>query len=316
MTRVAHRWHALRSAEVQLMTASRQSGPLVATIEQLGHTKVSVRIGAIYALADLALREDRLLEVVDRILSAHLRLVLDEVDQELHRADSLPTSAPQSDRGPGPQAERRTSPKAAVEEATAGLRTLSMIAQKSSFDGFRLDGVRWPPAAWGPDLQAIKVNAPAADLRGVTLCGADLTSADLSNANWSRGDLSNAVLADADLSHADLSHADLTNADLRGADLTGANLTRANLTGADLTGAYLAHADLTAADLTTSRCDGADLTGSELTQTDLTEAELSRADLAGSVLDEVTFGRYNSELSQWELTGGTLRRVGGANPGR
>lgn len=317
VTRVARRRHAFRSSVVELAAASPQSGALVASIEQLGHMSVSARIGAIYALAHLACGEDRLLEVVDRILSAHVRLVFDELNEELQRADSIPANGPELDRDAPRQAIQHGSRvKSALEEATAGLRALSTIAQKSSFDGFRLDGVRWPPAAWGPDMHAIKVNAPGADLSGVTLGGADLTSADFSNAQWSHGDLNDVVLVDADLSHADLSHADLSNADLRGIDLTGANLTQADLTGANLAGAYLAHADLTAADLTTVRCEGADLTGADLRRTDLTEAELSRADLTESVLDEDTFNRHRVELAQWELTDGALRRIRDPNQGR
>lgn len=297
------------------VTASRKSGALVASIEQLGHTKVSVRIGAIYALGHLALRDDRLLEVVDRVLSAHLRLVFHEINHNARPAASILSDGPGLDTATSLETRQSMGPpKAPLEEAIACLRALSMVAEQSPFDGFRLDGVRWPSGTWGPDVRATKVNAPGADLRGVSLCGADLTSADLSNAIWAQGDLADAVLTDADLSHADLSDADLSNADLSGADLTGANLVRADLTGANLTATYLAHADLTAADLTTARCEGADLTGADLSHADLTEAELPGADLTGSVVDEATYARHRVELAQWELTDGVLRRA--HHPGR
>ena len=221
-------------------------------VEQLGHEKLDVRIGGIYALERVARDSAKDQPTVMEVLTAFIR--------EHSREQWPPSDAGQ------PVQDRSTRPDVQAAVTVIGRR----------------DRRR--------DL--LHIDLAAADLTRARLTGARLTDAVLTDAVLSRANLSTANLTGANLIHARLTDAVLTyavlsRADLRGADLTGANLTSANLTsanlrGADLTGAELTGVNLTWANLTYVNLTGADLTGAELTGAGLTGADLTGADLTGA----------------------------------
>ena len=113
-----------------------------------------------------------------------------------------------------------------------------------------------------------------ANLKHVFLNGANLSEANLTETNLNDAWLQEANLSDALLFGVHLVSANLRCANLAGAKALGANLLNANLAGANLTGAYLADANLNDAWLQEANLNGTDLTGASLKSTDLTGADL------------------------------------------
>ncbi|MGN9788669.1 pentapeptide repeat-containing protein [Nonomuraea sp. ZG12] len=195
-------------------------------VEQLGSTKLDVRLGSIYALERLAKDSPRDHQTVYDVLAAFVR----EHDS---KPSILITDLPEI-------------------PATDVHAAMTVIGRRDATQDVRK-----------PDLFLIRM--PGTDLRGAKLSGANLYGAELFESNLSGADLSGADLTSATLSGADLTGADLSGAtltratltelgDIRAADLTGANLASANLAWTALTGVNLSGADLTSANLT-----GADL---------------------------------------------------------
>ena len=87
-------------------------------------------------------------------------------------------------------------------------------------------------------------------LHGANLAGANLTEADLNHASLGEADLNHALLGGANLDGADLGRANLRRAMALGVHLNHAFLEGANLNNAFLDGANMAHANLTGANLT------------------------------------------------------------------
>ncbi|MFI2667581.1 pentapeptide repeat-containing protein [Micromonospora carbonacea] len=201
-------------------------------VEQLGQTgpeKVTVRLGAIYALERI-MRDSAVDHpaVVD-VLAAFVRV-----------------NAPQQ---PNPT-QLPSRPPADIQAA------LTVLGRRNITHDDRGSPGR-PSSRLIPDLT--NTNLALADLRDANLTGSDLTDASLTGADLVRANLRLAFLA-----RANLYGADLTGADLSIALLTGADLTNADLPGADLSNAFLEGANLNGADLTR-----ADLTGANLTRADL-----------------------------------------------
>lgn len=168
---------------------------------QQGSDKLDVRVGAVYALEQIARDSSELHWPVMEVLCAYLR------KHETDASDPWP-----ADREAIAAVIRRR--REGPFEAALDLR------------GANLRGVIWS--------QAILT---AANLRGANLENADLTEAKLMLATLCDANLENADLHQAGLMGADLQGADLKGANLRGVTLFGANLRGALLDGSDLTGA-------------------------------------------------------------------------------
>ena len=237
-------WRTQRAATTVVASASL-TGPMTdrwkAAVEMLaggvqGDTSVESRLGAIYALEQIARESATYRAPAMELLAAYVRA--------------------HSSKG-----------QACLEPSTE-IQSVLTVLGRSGADGLDLRRT----ALWGVDLEdAVLVDARfgQARLRGANLSGARMMrsrfrAADLTDANLGGTDLSHGVLQGACLRGADLTGAILRGADLKGADLTrarlrGANLREASLTGAVLSGAVLDDADLTGADL-----GGADLAGATL----------------------------------------------------
>jgi hypothetical protein len=192
-------------------------------VEQLGSTKLDVRLGGIYALERLAIDSPRDHTTVYDVLAAFLR----EHDPQL--AAKLPI-------------EPATDIQAAL--TVIGRRNPTPGGSALNLAGTRLRGANLPHA-----------NLEGANLSYVDLRGANLDSSNMRYAYLGKADLRNSELPNADLREVNLPGADLRNAFLASADLSDADLRGADLRGADLASAMLHDADLGGADLR-----GADLT--------------------------------------------------------
>ncbi|MFI6909746.1 pentapeptide repeat-containing protein [Nonomuraea sp. NPDC050394] len=240
---------ALRSTQQQQITDRYAKA-----VEQLGSTKVEVRIGGLYALARIAKDSPADATTIEDVVVA---FILEHDYQPTREAPEPPKSGWQ----PGP------------DEAHA-VRVLGMVindpSHRRSLRSAQLAWVDWP----GVDLTGCHLMG--ADLRAANLSGATLVGADLRSALLTRATLYDANLYDANLYDAYLGGATLTEADLRGADLRGTVLGAADLGDADLRDADLSRAHLRGAYLRDADLRGADLRGTELGDADLRGADLRR----------------------------------------
>lgn len=216
-------------------------------IEQLGQSapdKVDVRIGAVYALEQIARDSRELRWPIMEVLTAYLR--------------------------------------EHAKPAPAGARIPADVQAIATVLG-RRDRTQGPPDPY-LDLRDVDLSGVywrAAQLEGIDLAGARLRGAYLVRAELAHADLSGAVLSEADLVYARLEHADLTGAEVANANLRDADLREANLMGVQLSGAYLAGANLAEAYLSGARLEDAVLCGAQVGGADLEEADLQGADLDG-----------------------------------
>jgi hypothetical protein len=205
-------------------------------IEQLGSSKLAVRIGGIYALERVARDSVRDHPVVMEVLATLIR-------EQRHLSTSKPRAK-----------ERKilsVSPDVQAAASVIGRRNAAYDSGRINLSGASLAD---------------------ADLRGGDFAGVDLSFADLRSADLTRAKLSGADLAGADLYGTRLIEADLSCAQLHGAKLSTADLVWADLTGADLTGARLDGSWLGEAKLNGARLNATDFTGADLRDANLTDA--------------------------------------------
>jgi uncharacterized protein YjbI with pentapeptide repeats len=250
-------------------------------IDQLGSSKVDIRIGGLYALERVAQDSDRDHDVIMEVIAAFVR-----------RA----TRAVPADATDWPPADIRAAMTViARRDIAVDLDTLIDL-HDADLHAINLPGLRLPGAM----------------LRGVSLAGADLSGADLAGAILAGANLAGTRLLAASLKGADLTGAQMKEAKLRGANLaqallSGADLCGADLTGADLTGATLDGADLKSAELGHATLDDATLERADLTLADLTSAKLRRVQGQGAKLGEATL--VKADLGDAILTGANLAKA-------
>jgi uncharacterized protein YjbI with pentapeptide repeats len=202
-------------------------------VKELGDSAVDVRVGAIYALEQVAFSSQDDRSAVIDILTSYLR------DHDRWQPGSTPASF----------SNPTTTPTAQPLQADfqAALTVLGRRQRRST----------------DRPLELMGIDLGGGDLRNAHLENADLYGAHFDKALLNGAHLDGAILYGADLTRAVLAGTDLTQAVLDGAVLTGATLEGANLTASDLTQAVLVQADLKSAVL-----DRADLT-----QADLSDAQ-------------------------------------------
>lgn len=259
----------LRRQELVVARQGQLVDRFTKTIEQLGANAVDVRLGAIFALQQIAERPEYARPVAE-ILLAYLKTHAAE-QREIQGKDAPPNGSPVVS-GAGANASRvRLRP-----DLQAALRIL--VADEL-----------WAHAMPGR-LDLSFINVRYADLGGVNLTAVVLLGAVLDGSN-----LRGARMSYADLRQVSLKDADLTGADLRNADLTRATMERARLDKAQLTDALLIRANLT----------GASLKLADLTLTDATKADLSSATLNAAQLDNAVLS--GAILRDCNLDGATMR---------
>ncbi len=215
----------------------------VKAIEQLGHDKMEVRLGAIYGLERIARDADDfdLDWSIMETLTAYIRERPasnwgddSEVSGASGAAEPAKTSAGQPGEEQTPQPAERKRPPTDIAAVFTVLKRRSRT----------------------------RIDQETAAKRRLDLRHVDLAGAILGDIALERADLIEARLEGANLRWARLKGADLSGARLEGADLSLARLEGANLVGARLEGANLRW----------SRLEGAKLWGADFTNADFTDA--------------------------------------------
>jgi pentapeptide repeat protein len=230
--------------QVNVTRAGQITDRLTHAIDQIGHDKVDIRVGGIYALERLAKDSapDRL--VVSEILAAFIRAhapwpaghhthpdphPTPDVDQAMpwltDRKPDVRTAVLVLGRRTGIEHDQRLPLRRVDLRRTNFYRgtLINVDFRDSNLAACFAGGVQWQSCRLNNvDLRKTRLNG--AGLDGSTFDGAHLQGVELRGAS-----LTNVSLRGANLTGADLRDTDLTNADLSGADLSGAKLKGANL---------------------------------------------------------------------------------------
>jgi hypothetical protein len=217
------------NAQLQLNRQAQTTEQLSRSIEQLGHDKAGVRVGAIFALEQIARNFADMRAGIHEVLATYIRA---ESTWSLHDANTLVAIEP--DPGHGDLSERPLL-KVRAPDIQAALTAL---------------GRRVEVTGEGVELQST-------DLRVCYLGGAQLPGVFMGRAMLALSDLSGANLSGAWLRRTNFHRAIMVDCNLRKAVLRNAVLRGANLSNADLRGADMSDADLSRAVLEGARCDEA-----------------------------------------------------------
>jgi uncharacterized protein YjbI with pentapeptide repeats len=282
-------------------------------VEQLGSEKLDVRIGAVYALEQIARDSPELHGPTMEMLTAYLR----------EHAHVQPIAGGPVVREAVPHIARLPADVQAIATVIGRReRAQDPVGQRLDLRETDLSGVNW-----------VRADLEGADLSNARLEGADLREARLERTVFAHARLQDAFLTDAQLKGADLSgaqvevailrHVNLERAQLVWAQLAGSNLEDANLQGADLTAAGLDHAILRGAQLKGARLRRARLEGALLEDANLEDADLLGAQLSGAILRQARMQGAlleDANLQGADLTGAQLQlsllngaRLDGAN---
>ncbi|MGK2957101.1 MAG: pentapeptide repeat-containing protein [Acidimicrobiales bacterium] len=245
-------------------------------VEQLGHEKRAVRLGAIYALERIAKDSARDRDTIVETLAAYIR-------------ENAPKKPHDKIGQPLDEAALR------VEAVRADMRPpIDIAAALTVLCGLLPTG----------DSMREKVDLRHTDLRGFDAPGIDLDRARLDQADLYGANLVDANLSGAYLSEANLSVAHLGDANLSGAFLSAANLSRAYLSETNLSGAYLGDANLNGANLGRANLSGAFLADANLSEANLRSTNLSEVSgLSQEQIDGIRYRRnYPPENLPEDLT--------------
>lgn len=232
----------------------------VKAVEQLGHAKMEVRLGAIYALERIAATDRDYHWPIMETLCAYIRerpaakWGEEPATEAVESGESAPAEPPLGSSSAEEEVERKgdkTEPKRPPTDIQAILTVFERRAEERK--------------AW-EEAQGLRLNLRHADLAGTVLTQVRLQRADLSFADLTGASLWGAKLGDPDLTGADLAGANLRRAVLRGVDMLGADLTGAFLWNADMLGANLSFADLRGAKLKAAKLAGADMRGAKFSK--------------------------------------------------
>ncbi|MGI9250320.1 MAG: pentapeptide repeat-containing protein [Pseudohongiellaceae bacterium] len=290
-----------KTAVAQNETATAQKETAAATLEanrqaifesgitNLGNPSESVRLGGIYTLYELAVKEPFRAQNIIEILCAHLRAKTQEPKYQKFFTNRQPSNE--------------------IASLLLLLTGEKSEPLKKALEECRLDFS-------GAFLK--KANLKKARLHRAYLPYVQLQGADLSEAQLQETDLSHAQLQEAVLSEAQLQKAHLWEAQLQGARLWETQLQKAGLWGAQLQKASLWRAQLQGADLSEAQLQEADLSEAQLQNANLSIAELHDADLSSAQLQRAGLSKarlLRANLSKAQLQGANLSeaQLQGAN---
>ncbi len=248
-------------------------------VEQLGHEKRAVRLGAIYALERIARDSARDRDTIVETLAAYIR-------------ESAPW--PPRDKDGYPLSEEALKAEMAREavrppiDIDAALNVICRLLPHG-------DPMRQKTDLRHTDLRGL--DAPRIDLSRMRLDNINLSGAKLFSADMTWASLNGANLARSDLFAVKLHRGSLNSADLSKAILSGADLSKSNLAKADLRGVDLYDANLSGALLWKVNLKGGNLINVNLRKAQLFGAELSGSDLSGTDL------HFENTLTQQQIDG-------------
>lgn len=230
-------------------------------IEQLGHEKRAVRLGAIYALERIALDSPRDRDTIVETLAAYIRELAPWLPPD-EKGKPLDDAALEAEKA-------RTGVRPPIDIAAALMVICRLLPP--------CDPLRAKTDLRFTDLRGL--DAPGINLSQMTLSDTNLRGANLNVASLIRANMFRTDLRETWLSRAELSKANLSNVNLSKAYLIGAQLNGVELGGALLCGAHLHNADISKATLHLANLSGANLSGANLTQAKVGVTLFSGADL-------------------------------------
>jgi|GEM_PF-831847 len=249
---------------------------LAKAVDQLGNNELSVRVGGIFLLEQIAQNSPEDHWIVMEILTFYIR------DQSLKGKSVFKpkiedTEEDQTDKYSIEAVLKKIRAELAISVTTDIQAALTVICRRKSNQDTRSRVIDLSFCdIRGSDLKNAKLNS--ADLRGANLSGANLQNADLSCANLEGVNLTLAVINNANLEKTKLNNALLNSAYLNNAKLQYTDLTNAQFKSANLQGAKLNHSTLYFACLVNAKLQGADLS----------QANFNLTDMKGSIIDSKT----------------------------
>jgi hypothetical protein len=231
-------------------------------VEMLGHDKVNVRLGGIFALEQIAKSEDEYYQQIMEILTAYVReqSPWPEKEEEQRKVDPLTgriTKLAEDIQAVMTVVSRRRFTYQQKEEHRLDLHAVDLRNLQLT-ENSKLQGVDFQGSCLNEAFMN-KVRLEGADLRYAHLEGADLCYAHLEGA-----DLSNGCFNNAQFFQAKLQRVDFTKSNLERATFHEAEMEKAILEGANLQGAIFLKAILTEASLRYADCRKANFSGANL----------------------------------------------------
>ena len=280
----------------QISERQQLSERFARSIEQLSSEKLSVRLGGIYTLEQIARDSPIDHWPIMEVLSAYIREQAPAIQKSEVTAPSRSLAVIcESCVTTDIQAVLTVLGRRKIEERELG----SLDLANTNLNQAKLSRARFSAANLNRarlvgseivDTNLIGANLSQANLARANLTGANFRDAILFEANFTGANLretnfSDALLFRANLSMAFAGKANLTNSNLREANLhdavlIGANLTGAHLCQADLRGVLLSEAILNNADLSDANLAGAKLNNANLKDTRFNGAKLQGADFS------------------------------------
>jgi len=250
-------------------------------VEQLGHEKRAVRLGAIYALERIARDSPRDRDTIVETLAAYIREL---APWPPRHKNSLPFD--DSDLEGEEQAIERNPMllRPPVDISAATIVICRLLPDR--------DAMRPKTDLRYADLRGL--DAPNINLSEMQLDHSNLRRANLNWANLNRARMAGSILEEAHLdSDANLSNANLNFAKMSRANMTLANLHLANLFMADMSSAILDQADLSNAHLGETNLSGAYMRGADLSEADLVRVR----NLIQKQIDGIRYLRNNPPIN-------------------
>ena len=216
---------------------------LTRAMDQLASEDLSVRLGGILGLEQIAVLHEEEREKIKTILTTRIH-ELDQKAKQERKSEEIPrTGYPEG----YPEQNKRKDIEVAIKALSRVLSCYDMDGPMYCYlrdlDLYNLFFVNTDMSNF--ELTNVDLSwsvMEGANFSTVNLCGANLTHANIRYANFS-----DATLVGANLTEIFLHMGDLSNADLKDTNLTGATISNTNLKGANLTGATLSEVNVSSA---------------------------------------------------------------------
>ncbi len=257
-------------------------------VDQIGHRKLEVRVGGIYALERIAKDSAEkdywtIIEILTAYIRSHGSIQGEPLTQNISENYTL-NYQKQNDPLPKPEVLPDLRQQSAPEINADIHAVMTVLTRRTRWlnhgepGGLDLKGI-YAPYISLQEIHLEETNLRKAWLKGVNFTEAYLERADLRDINLENAILCNANLRRVDLKDARLADADLRSAQLEYADFTGAHLERADMRNTFLKNVSLPHSHLENANLTYAHLTEANLKGAHLENADFSDAHLEGARL-------------------------------------
>ena len=285
-------------------------------ISLLGSSETSARTGAIYALHELAIEEEKYRSQIAQILCSHIRSKTNELEYQKNHGIRPKIDAllePEKNQIDRPSNEIQTTINLLFKEKEEGLYTQDFARvdgfpkanlshaylMGADFRDAQCQGVDFKYAqcqkAVFRDVQCQKADFWDARCQGAVFFGAKCQKANFMGARCRGADFRDVWCQEADFRNAGCQKADFAGARCRGADFEGAQCQEANFmnaqcqeadfVGAECQGAVFAATECQKANFGDAQCQGADFTNAQCQEANFVGAECQGANFEGAKFD-------------------------------